>query len=423
MQKKPGRTFPKRFLWGAATSAHQIEGNNNNQWTAWENDYARTRAAQAEYQYKDLAIWPEIAERAKTRENYLAAMASDHYHRYEEDFTILKALGMNAYRFSIEWSRIEPTEGAWNVEAIEHYRSYIETLKKMDIEPMMTLFHFTLPTWFAELGGFEKRKNVKYFLRFVEKVMSELGKDIKYVITINEPQVYVLEGYVRQEWPPMKSSRPLAFRVLNNLIYAHNKAAKLIHGLGRRYKVSIANNSLYVYPGDDAVLSRFSAAIWQYVIDDYLLKRIRRTCDFIGINYYFSSRFYGYRIHNEDKNFSDLGWDLHPDHLEYVLERLYRKYKLPLIVTENGLADADDSRRKWWIASSMAALQRALKEGVDVRGYFHWSLLDNYEWAHGMWPNFGLVAIDEKTMKRTVRPSAKWFAALLKKIQKESQRG
>lgn len=287
---------------------------------------------------------------------------------------------------------------------------------------MMTLFHFSLPVWFAEMGGFEKRRNIKYFIRFVEKVMNELGHDVKYIITINEPQVYVSESYIRQEWPPAKSSRWLAWRVLRNLISAHNKAARLIHSISRRYKVAIADDSTYVYPGDDAIISRIAASIWQYIIDDYVLKRVRRTSDFIGVNYYFSSRFYGYRIHNEDEHLNDLGWDMHPDHLEYVLERLYRKYKLPLIVTESGVADSNDTRRKWWIANSMAALQRALAEGVDVRGYFHWSLLDNFEWAHGKWPDFGLIEIDYSTMKRTVRPSAKWWAGVLKKLQRNSER-
>lgn len=421
MQKGSDKRFPKRFLWGTATSAHQSEGNNANQWTVWEDENARTKAAQAEYQYHDLAIWPKIADLATKPENYISGRAGDHYNRYEEDFKILKSLGMNAFRFSIEWSRIEPTEGAWNVEAIEHYRKYIATLRKMGIEPMMTLFHFTLPIWFAEMGGFEKRRNVKYFVRFVEKVMNELGHDVKYIITINEPQVYVSESYFRQNWPPAKSSKLLGWRVLRNLIYAHNKAARLIHGLGRRYKVSIADDSTYIYPGDDAFISRISASIWQHIIDDYTLKRVKRTCDFIGVNYYFSSRFYGYRIHNEDMHLNDLGWDMHPDHLEYVIERLYRKYKLPIIVTESSLADSDDSRRKWWIANSMAAVQRAIAEGADVRGYFHWSLLDNFEWAHGSWPNFGLVKIDPKTLDRTVRPSAKWFGALLKKLQRDDR--
>jgi beta-glucosidase len=417
MQNESDKRFPKRFLWGAATSAHQVEGNNNNQWTVWERANAATKAAQAEYQYHDLAAWPKVSKLAKDPANYISGKASDHYHRYEEDFTILESLGLNAYRFSIEWSRIEPTEGAWNVEAIEHYRQYIGALKKRGIEPMMTLFHFSLPIWFADMGGFEKRRNVKYFVRFVEKVMNELGRDLKYIITINEPQVYVSESYVRQNWPPMRSSRLLAWRVLRNLTHAHNKAARLIHSMNRRYKVSIANDSTYIYPGDDAIISRISASIWQYIIDDYTLKRVRRTCDFIGVNYYFSSRFYGYRIHNEDEHLNDLGWDMHPDHLEYVVERLYKKYKLPIIVTESGLADSDDSRRKWWIANSMAALQRALSEGVDVRGYFHWSLLDNFEWAHGRWPDFGLIEVDYSTMKRRPRASAKWWADVLKKLK------
>ncbi len=409
--------FSKRFLWGASIAAHQVEGNAHNQWTEWEHESAKTNAARAEYQYNDLDSWPEIKHDAKKPQNYISGRSTEHYERYEEDFDIAKKLRLNALRFSIEWSRIEPREGAWDVTAIEHYRQYIASLKARNIEPMMTLLHFTLPTWFAEKGGFERRSNVKYFLRYVEKMIGELGKDIKYIITINEPEVYATESYYLGNWPPQVQSKWLWWKVVRNQLYAHRKAAKLIHAVGRRYKVSIAKNSAYFYAGDDAWLTRVSAHVAQYFQDDYFLKKAYRYCDFIGVNYYFSNRVYGYRIHNPDKQVSDLGWDMQPENLQYVLERLHQKYKLPLIVTENGLADMGDAKRKWWLGKTILALQSALEEGVPVLGYFHWSLIDNFEWAHGKWPRFGLVEIDYQTMERRIRPSAVWLARILKRLQ------
>jgi len=410
--------FPKRFLWGVSTSAHQIEGGNHNQWSLWESENAKANAAQGKAQYHDLDVYDDIEKEIRDPENYVSGVAADHYNRYESDFDLVKKMQLNAFRFSVEWSRIEPNEGAWNAEAIEHYKQYVAALKKRGIEPMMTLFHFTLPAWFAEKGGFEKRANVKYFLRFAEKIVDEVGKDIRFIITINEPALYAIESYRDGNWPPEIQDKRVAFKVLNNLIYAHNQTAKKIHSMNRRYKVAIAKNSSYVYPGDDALLSRASAATLQYLKDDYVLQRVRKTSDFIGLNYYFSDRVYGNRVHNDDHNLSDMGWDVQPESIEYVLERLDKKYNMPIIVTENGIAAANDEKRKEWLAQTMAALHRALEHGVKLQGYFHWSLVDNFEWAHGHWPQFGLVAVDPKTMSRKPKSSAVWFAKFVAKARK-----
>ena len=270
--------FPKRFLWGAATAAHQVEGGNHNQWTVWELENARAKAAQASFIYNHYESWERIARDAKDPNNYVSGKASDSYNRYEEDFDLLKTMHMNAYRFSIEWSRIEPEEGMWDAAAVTHYKEMITSLKKRGIEPVVTLFHFTLPVWFADMGGFEKRSNVKYFTRYVQKIISELGVSVRLIITINEPEVYVLMSYITQEWPPAVSSKAKAFIVLNNLAYAHRQAAKAIHRLSRRYKVSIAKNTAYSYAGDDALISRLSAGFSQYIADDYFLKRVIRYC-------------------------------------------------------------------------------------------------------------------------------------------------
>jgi beta-glucosidase len=415
--KKTSLSFPKKFLWGAVGSSHQTEGETHNQWTAWELENAKSKAAQASYHLEDLESWPLIQGEAKDPNSYVSGEATDHYHRYKEDFDLLKAMNMNAFRWSVEWSRIEPNEGAWNIEAIEHYKTYAAELKKRGIEPVVTLFHFTLPTWFAMKGGFEHRRNVKYFVRFADKIIRELGPSVRLIITINEPEVYAQESYMAGNWPPNMTSRWQQRRVLNNLAYAHNQAAKVIHGVSRRYKVSIAKNSNYFYAGDNAWLSRKSAEFMQYVQDDYFLKKVVKSCDFLGVNFYFSNRVYGYRIHNPEERVSDMGWDLSPADIQHALERLYEKYHLPIIVTENGLADKIDANRQWWITQTLIGMQKALDNGVKLEGYLHWSLTDNFEWDKGIWPRFGLAAINYKTKERTLRPSALWFGKVIKHLR------
>ena len=417
MQKKPSLKFPKKFLWGAATSAHQVEGGTHNQWSVWELENAKSRAAQAEYDLGDLDSWPRIKDQAKSAHNYVSGKAADHYSLYEEDFDLLKKMNMNAFRFSIEWSRVEPNEGAWNAEAIEHYKTYVAELKKRGIEPVITLFHFTLPTWFAAKGGFEKRANVQYFVRFAEKMIRELGTHVRLIITINEPEAYAYESYHAGHWPPGQMNNRQMVKVLNNLARAHNKAAAAIHAINRRYKVSIAKNSAYVYAGDNALLSRKSASVMQYFADDYFLKKVVKSCDFLGVNYYFSNRVYGYRIHNPDERVSDMGWDLSPANIQFALERLYEKYHLPIIITENGLADEEDTHRQWWITQTLIGMQKAMDSGVELQGYLHWSLLDNFEWDKGVWPRFGLAEVDYKTLKRKLRPSALWFGKIIKHLK------
>ena len=397
-------------------SAHQVEGGNHNQWSVWELEHAKSLAAQAEYHYGDLENWPEIKEQAKHPDNYVSGKAVDHYGRYKQDIALAKRLNMNALRFSVEWSRIEPQEGRWDVGAIDHYKKYLSELRSAGIEPVLTLFHFTLPQWFAELGGFERRGNIKYFTRFAEKIVSELGKEVTYIITVNEPEVYAFESYYLGHWPPARQSKSKLMRVQLNLIRAHNQVAQVIHGMNRRYKVSIAKNSNYFYAGDNAKLSIASANVMQYAQDDFILKRVAKHCDFLGVNFYFSNRVYGYRIHSPNEKVSDLGWDMSPDDLEYALERLWQKYSLPIIITENGVADASDTKRQWWMSHTVMAMQRAISTGVELKGYLHWSLLDNFEWDKGKWPKFGLVEVDYATMERTVRPSGRRYGALIKKL-------
>lgn len=417
MLQRPEFKFPKNFLWGVSTSAHQIEGGNHNQWSVWELENAKSLATQAPYQYDDLAHWPDIRDAAKSANNYVSGAAANHYELFERDVALVQKMNMNSFRFSVEWSRIQPEQGVWNAEAVEHYKAVLAACKKRNIEPVVALFHFTLPVWFAELGGFEKRANIDHFVNFSERILSELGPTVKYVITMNEPEVYAVESYYRAKWPPQGQGFFRTVKVMNNLARAHNRVAKRVHEMSRRYKVSIIDNGVYVYPGDDSALSVRSAALMQYLTDDYFMKKIIKTCDFIGVNYYFSHRVYGYRIHNPDDHLNDMGWSMEPEHIQQMIERLYEKYQLPIFITENGLADAKDEYRQWWLMQTIVGINKAIASGVEVIGYLHWSLIDNFEWDKGFWPRFGLFDVDYRTMKRTPRASAVWFAKILKKIR------
>jgi beta-glucosidase len=418
-KKSSSLNFPQKFLWGVATSAHQVEGNTHNQWSVWELENARSLAKQADYKLTFLPHWDEFKPEATDPNNYVSGRATDHYNRYEADFDLLKGMGLNAFRFSIEWSRIQPEKDKWDQAEIEHYRKYIQALLARGIEPVATLFHFTLPVWFAEMGGFEKRGNIKYFVQFAEKVLQELGNDLRYICTINEPEVYVGEGYFAGEWPPNKQKKLLGFWVYTNLAVAHNRVYTIARRMNRRLRVGLTKNCAHHYPGDDAFVSRYSALIAEWLADHYFFNRIKRRLDWMGLNFYFSNRYYGYRVHNPNEKVSDLGWDMQPENLEFVIERLYSKYNIPIIITESGVADRHDKYRQWWIAESIKAIYRAMQNGAQVDGYLHWSFIDNFEWAYGKWPNFGLIKVNYDTFKRTPRQSALWYAKTVKQIRRK----
>lgn len=418
MTKRSDLHFPKRFLWGASTSAHQVEGGTHNQWSVWELENARSLAKQAEYKLAELPIWPEIKDEATNPDNYVSGQAVDHYNRYEADFDLVKDMNLNAFRFSIEWSRLEPEEGKWDPKAIEHYRKYLRALKARGIEPFVTLYHWTVPVWFAERGGFEKARNIAYFVRFAEKVLHELGKDIRYITTINEPDTVVGHGYFLQQHPPQAHSPLKGIWVYRNLLSAHRRVYAMAKRMSRRYQVGFTKSYAYVHGGDEHWLTRLTVRLDYLIRDDLVLTYVGKKMDFIGVNYYFSDRYVGRVISNEHTTANDLGWDLKPTDLELVLERLGRRYPdTPVIITESGVADMHDVYRKWWIAHSVQAVHNAMRSGVKVEGYLHWSLLDNFEWAYGRWPRFGLVAVDYKTLARTPRPSAIWYGKLVKKLR------
>jgi len=413
-------TFPKRFLWGASTSSHQVEGGNYNQWSEWEDTNALSLSKKAIYRLDETPVWDDIKSQAIERDNYISGKAVDHYNRYEKDFDILNQLNMNSYRFSIEWSRLEPREGEWDQKEIDHYHRYFEALKKRKITPVVTLFHWTTPVWFAEKGGFERKANVDYFVRFARKVFAEYGAHLRLVCTLNEPEIYVGKGWLDEDaWPPAKhGSRIGAIKTSLNLISAHKQVFAAARSSSRRIKIGIANNVSNYYAADDSLKTKSAMKLKRYISDDLFVDRIKKHVDWIGVNYYFSNKYLNGKEQNENKRVNDLGWEMLPDNIEHVIMRQWQRYKKPIIITENGVADQGDQYRKWWIAHTIDAIHSAMKRGARVEGYLHWSLLDNFEWSYGKWPRFGLVAVDYKTMERTIRPSAAWFGKVVGNLRK-----
>ncbi|MBL8159767.1 glycoside hydrolase family 1 protein [Candidatus Saccharibacteria bacterium] len=404
------------FLWGASSSAHQIEGGTFNQWTVWEKNNAAVLAEQAKYLGRQYPDFKRLRPYITKPENYISGRLADHYNRYEADFDILEQLGLNAFRFSIEWSRIQPaSEHDWEDEAVDHYRRYLQSLKKRGITPVVTLWHFTHPVWFEAKGAFEQRRNIRYFVRYVQRLMQELGEDIEYVVPINEPDTYALESYARVEWPAPHPTRLNGLKVYWNLLAAHRQVYRLLkQQRGQHYQVGFNKGYAYYYTADGAWNSRLAAWGAYLLADDLVMALLRRQYDYVAVNYYFAVRLRGFRVNNPpNEPLSDMGWGMQPQYLAPVLVRLYRRCKKPILVTETGVADVDDKYRKWWITENLKALSAARKQGVKLIGYMHWALLDNFEWAHGRWPCFGLVAVNYATLKRTIRPSAKWYAAAI----------
>ncbi len=414
--------FPKHFFWGGSTAAHQVEGNTYNQWTTWELQHAKELSQTAHQRLSWLPDWHSIKEQAEDPENYISGKGVDHYRRYKEDFAIAKGLNLNAFRFTLEWSRIEPEEGVWNAEAINHYKRYIRELRTQKLEPFLNIWHWTVPVWFAEKGGFEKRENIQYFTQFVQKISQELIDDVEYVLVLNEPNVYTSFSYLTGEWVPQVKS-PLRFiKVYWNLTRAQREAYRLLKAAKPALSVGIASQlgniqSKRPHNPLDNISTKWMRYFWNW----WFLNRIKHHQDFIGINYYFTDYYTGLgKRMNPTVPVNDLGWYMEPEGIYPLLVRTWIRYKKPIFITENGLADRNDQHRRWWIEETIVAMERAISEGVDLRGYFHWSLLDNFEWKYGWWPQFGLVKVDRRNgMKRTVRPSAKWFAARIADITKK----
>lgn len=389
--------FPEGFLWGAATSAYQVEGGNTNDWSKWEENFPEDRKS---------------------------GTGPNQYELYEDDFDLAEKFNHNAHRLSVEWSRIEPKEGQFSEEALEHYCRVLKALKKRGMKVMLTLHHFTNPIWFAEKGGFENRNTLKYFQRYVRKIVPYFKDNVDFWITINEPSVYTMLGYLVEFWPPQKKSKWAAIKVFFNLAAAHKIAYKEIHEVIHDAKVGIAQNVTSFNCFHHHSLKENITVWFLDLLNNHMFYKItgKKYHDFLGLNYYFN-RYVSLNSHTllpslvdvalTKKDVSDLGWEIHPDGIFDVLMD-FSDYHLPIYITENGLASTNDDRRCRFLISYLKEIYHAIVSGIDVKGYFHWSLIDNFEWADGYNPRFGLIEVDYQTQKRLPRPSAYVFSNIIK---------
>ncbi len=410
--------FPDGFLWGAATSAHQVEGNNYNDWSEWELENAKIKSQNAKSEN-----WPDLILKnypnPLQKENYISGRACDHYNRFREDFDIAKNLGHNAHRFSVEWSRIEPEEGKWDEKEIQHYGEVISALRERGIEPFVTLWHYTIPSWLAKKGGILNKKSPEYFSKYTKKVAEALGENVKFWITINEPQVFTSYAYFKNIYPPQKNSIAAGIRAMRQLTKMHCQVYGVLHAVLPNAQVGIATSNSFLEPASRSLFDRAVVALNQYLRNRFFLNRIRGFQDFVGINYYSHDRVSfsfdvkgrgGAFIKNRNENewMDDRGHEIYPSGIYHVLKDV-ACYGVPLYITENGVADVKDIHREKFIKEHLKWILKAIQEGIEVHGYFHWSLLDNFEWDKGFWPRFGLVEVDYKTLERKIRPSAQEF--------------
>jgi beta-glucosidase len=385
--------FPKNFFWGSATSSHQVEGNQRNDWTEWERSPARVA---------DLNRRGCIAKYGL--ENYLSGIACDHYRRYAEDFQLARELGHNATRFSVEWSRIEPSDGVFDERAIAHYRDVVRTIRSLGMEPFVALWHWTHPLWFRDRGGWESSDAPERFRRFVRRIVDALGDTVTYWLTLNEPEI-VAASYLNGRFPPQKRNPFAYLRVLRHLIHAHHYAYQEIKAHHPEARAGLAHNFVAFESAKQNPLNWMLKRLADWWVNDYFVNRCIGSLDFIGLNYYFHFRRNLWQNRNANERVSDMGWELYPAGIAPLIRRV-KKYGLPVFVTESGCADAQDAHRPWYILETLKFIHQTITEGADVRGYFHWSLLDNFEWDSGFWPRFGLVGVDRITLKRTPRSSA-----------------
>jgi beta-glucosidase len=399
--------FPDGFLWGAATAAHQVEGDNRaSDWWAFEQAGALP---------------------------FRSGEACRHYELFERDFDLARGWGHNAHRLSIEWSRIEPRPGEWDSAALAHYREVLSALRRRDMEPLVTLHHFTNPAWFAHAGGWLMRRNVTHFARYVDCVAGHLGDQVRWWITINEPTVYAKNAFVSGNWPPCRRGDwAAAWRAVRNMGRAHRRAYEILHRHRPDALVGFAHSAPLVVPRQPARLFDHMAAR----LRDFVLNRapfrlmsgaFGRRFDFIGLNYYCRTvvhwqargaaavfgRDWLADDQGEPRAFSDIGWEIYPDGLKQQLAR-FASYGVPLLITENGLATTDEQLRLEFLRRHLRSLADAVGDGIPVVGYLYWSLMDNFEWSSGTAPRFGLAATDFQTQQRSPRPAAAYFAAVCK---------
>ncbi len=375
--------FPAAFLWGTATAAYQIEGGGTN--TDW---------------------W-----RFEHREGSIAAEpcgdACDSWHRYGEDLDIVATLGLNSYRFSVEWARIEPRHGEIDRHALEHYRAVLAACHERAIAPVVTLHHFTLPLWVADAGGFESPDIAEWMGAYARVVGEALGDQIAMACTINEPNIVAAMGYLASVFPPEVTDWSRYVAVNGALRRCHRAMVDALREGPGDFPIGMTLSMAEYEAVDDG---EEALATYRTEMEDRYLAEVTED-DFLGVQCYTKHLFGpGGMIWGGDGELTEMGYLFWPRSVAYTLRRAREFTSIPLVVTENGIGTNDDDQRIRYLTEALAHLDEARRDGIDVRGYFQWSLLDNFEWVLGYGPKFGLVAVDRTTFARTPKPSAAWYA-------------
>lgn len=393
-KEKKEYNFPEGFLWGAATSAYQIEGGIECDWSAWEKSEKR------------LAF---LKKNGLEPRDYICGRACDSYNKYRQDIDLLKQINCKAYRFGIEWARVEPEEGIWDDKEIKHYREQLTELKKNNIKTFVTLWHWTNPLWLEKYGFWESKKTVELYERYVDKIVAELGDLVDFWVALNEPLMIFGHGYWSGKFPPNKKRALFkGIKVSINLVKAHKAAYKKIHSKLKNSSVGLAMTSGYFDRKHKYnPLEMIMVKVADYLRNYWFLNRLKGYIDYVGVNYYHHDRLTWLPPFkdNENKVVSDFGWEIFPEGIYHVLLG-YKKYNLPIYVLENGVADEGDFLRENFIKDHLYYIHKAIRDGAPVKGYFYWSLLDNFEWADGYEMKFGLCRVDRETFQRELGPSA-----------------
>lgn len=416
--------FPKGFQWCVATAAHQIEGYNTH------SDY-----------------WQFESVPGNVHNNDKSGPATDHWNRMEEDIALMKALNLTQYRFSVEWAKIEPREGEIDRTAIQHYVKLIKLLEKAKIRPLVTLHHFTFPQWVRERGGWEWDGVAWAFEKYTKLVYKEIGPNVQDWVTINEPLPHLGGGYLTGVVPPMKKVGLKGLVApMRGLLKGHAASYHALHDLakasGKTIRVGVAHHlrtfdvRFILNPLDHIVVGTANA-IWNWMVPNAIetgrfqmsglaqvsideeIPGLKGTQDYFGLNYYtgdvlaFSFTDGIARFNRSDLEKNDMGWDIYPEGFYRLMKEAHERYpQHQILITENGIADAKDLKRKQYLKDHLTQVARAIQEKIPVEGYCYWSLLDNFEWNEGYDPRFGLYAMDYSNFKRTLRDSGRYFGEI-----------